>query len=96
MADRFREVPPYAPLEESSEDEELNQDEGEEEEKDSDMDVVFESEDEYVSDWESDYKNPWEMLCQEARESLTLISYDKKVNTLLEEGALLPVYRKRL
>ena len=40
MADGFQEVPPYAPSEERSEDEELNQDEGEEEEKDPDSGMV--------------------------------------------------------
>ena len=107
MADRFQEVPPYAPSEERSEDDDLNQDEGEKEGKDSDSDMVTESEDEDVSDWDSDYKNPWEILRQDVEESLSLTS-DKKVNTFLEErvsetiaeakafNVLLPVYRRKL
>ena len=72
MADGVPEVSPYAPSEERSEDEELNQDKRGRGRKDSDSDMVTESEDEDVSDWVSDYKTPWEPLHQDVEESLSL------------------------
>ena len=111
MTDGFQDISAEPTMDErddvdKEEEEDDDDDDNEEQSSESEKDTNLEDEED-ASDWDSDYKSPWETLRKDVQTSLSP-GYDKQVDTFLNEGtsevvaeakafnALVPVYRREL